>query len=89
MTTSQARASIASTHDEEPTARAVRTESEIEVDGKLDEPVWMTAPPVTDLWQVQPDERAPVSDPTEVRFLYDETREAAINHLPKTLKHFV
>ncbi len=42
------------------------------MDGRLDEPDWMTAPPVTDFWQVQPDERAPVSERTEVRFLYDD-----------------
>ena len=72
MTTCQARAPVAFTHDEKPIARAVRTESEIEVDGKLDEPVWMTAQRVTDFWQVRPDEGAPVSEPTEVRFLYDD-----------------
>ena len=71
-TTSRARARVPATHDEKPTARAVRTDSEINVDGRLDEPVWMTAPPVTDFWQVQPDEGAPVSEPTEVRFLYDD-----------------
>ena len=32
----------------------------------------MTAPPVTDLWQVDPDEGSPVTEPTEVRFLYDD-----------------
>ncbi|MSR21982.1 MAG: hypothetical protein EXR92_00240 [Gemmatimonadetes bacterium] len=32
----------------------------------------MTAPAVTDFWQFQPDEGAPVSEPTEVRFLYDD-----------------
>jgi hypothetical protein len=32
----------------------------------------MTAPPVTEFWQIDPDEGAPVSERTEVRFLYDD-----------------
>ena len=71
-TTSQPRAPIHATHEERPTARAVRTNNAVDVDGRLDEPDWMTAPPVTDFWQVQPDEGAPVSERTEVRFLYDD-----------------
>jgi hypothetical protein len=71
-TTSRPRAPIHATHEERPTATAVRMSEEITIDGRLDEPVWMTAPPVTDFWQVQPDEGAPVSEPTEVRFLYDD-----------------
>src|SRR6266568_6556608 len=43
------------------------------VDGRLDEPIWATVPPVTTLYQREPTEGAPVSEPTEVRFLYDAT----------------
>ena len=32
----------------------------------------MTAPPASGFWQVDPDEGAPASEPTEVRFLYDD-----------------
>lgn len=71
-TTSQPRAPFHANHEEKPTARAVRTGATISVDGRLDEPAWMTAPPVTDFWQVDPDEGASVSEPTEVRFLYDD-----------------
>ena len=71
-TASRARAPVAATHEEKPTARAVRINSQIDIDGRLDESVWTTAPPVTEFWQVQPDEGARVSEPTEVRFLYDD-----------------
>ena len=59
-------------HEERPSAEAVRTADRITVDGRLDEPAWMTAPPVTDFWQVDPDEGTPITEPTEVRFLYDD-----------------
>ncbi len=41
------------------------------VDGRLDEPIWATVAPVTTLYQREPTEGAPVSERTEVRFLYD------------------
>ena len=65
-------APIYGSHEERPSAEAVRTADRITVDGRLDEPAWMTAPPVTELWQVDPDEGSPVTEPTEVRFLYDD-----------------
>lgn len=55
-----------------PTAQAVRTTQPITIDGVLDEAVWMTAPPITDFRQTVPDEGAPVTERTEVRFLYDD-----------------
>lgn len=61
-----------SSHEERPSAEAVRTADRITVDGRLDEPAWMTAPPVTEFWQVDPDEGSPITEPTEVRFLYDD-----------------
>src|SRR5690606_1690202 len=71
-TTSQPSAPLYDAHDAHPTATAVRITEAITIDGSLDEPVWMTAPAVTDFWQVLPDEGVPVSEPTEVRFLYDD-----------------
>jgi hypothetical protein len=71
-TTSQPRAPIAATHEDKPTATAVRTDAAITIDGTPDEAAWFTAPAVTDFWQVSPDEGAPVSEHTEVRFLYDD-----------------
>ena len=53
-------------------ARAVRITENITVDGRLDEAVWMLAPLVTEFWQMTPDEGAPASRPTELRFLYDD-----------------
>jgi hypothetical protein len=71
-TTSQPRAPIAASHEEKPTATAVRTDATISIDGTLDESAWFTAPAVSDFWQISPDEGAPVSEHTEVRFLYDD-----------------
>ena len=47
-------------------ARAIR------VDGRLDEPDWLRASAISDLVQKEPVEGDPPTDPTEVRFLYDE-----------------
>jgi hypothetical protein len=55
-----------------PVAHAVRISESINIDGRLDEPVWMSAPPITDFRQTVLDEGAPVSERTEVRFLYDD-----------------
>ena len=55
-----------------PSARAVRITESITIDGQLDEPIWMTAPAITEFYQTVPDEGAPVTQPTEVRFLYDD-----------------
>ena len=71
-TTSQPRAPFHANHEDKPTARAIRTDATINIDGQLDEPAWMTAPPATGFWQVDPDEGAPASEATEVRFLYDD-----------------
>jgi hypothetical protein len=60
-------------HAAAPTARAVRTTESISIDGRMDEPAWMTAPAVTQHTQVVPNEGEPVTQPTEVRFLYDDT----------------
>src|SRR5262245_11366970 len=50
------RATYIPNHADQPVATAVRTTQHIDVDGKLDEPVWMSAPPVTELWQYDPQE---------------------------------
>jgi len=54
-----------------PDARAVPLHEEIRLDGKLDEAVWHTAPPATDLRQNQPHEGEPATQRTEVRFAFD------------------
>ncbi|MDQ3555956.1 MAG: carbohydrate binding family 9 domain-containing protein [Gemmatimonadota bacterium] len=42
------------------------------VDGRLDEEVWQRAPAATGFVQRQPNEGAPATERTEVRFLFDE-----------------
>jgi hypothetical protein len=44
---------------------------EIRLDGRLDEPVWHTAPAATGFRQTQPKEGEPATQQTEVRFAYD------------------
>ena len=41
------------------------------VDGRLDEPAWASATPITQLLQRDPNEGAPSTEATEVRVLYD------------------
>ena len=53
-------------------AEAHRATQPIEIDGKLDEPDWQSAKPIDKFAQVMPDEGASVTQPTEVRILYDE-----------------
>ncbi|HJR54396.1 MAG TPA: DUF5916 domain-containing protein [Gemmatimonadota bacterium] len=55
-----------------PVAEAVRLEGEIELDGELNEAIWRTAPAVTRFLQMDPDHGRPASQPTEVRFVYDD-----------------
>lgn len=59
-------------HTAAPTAQAVRTTGRIVIDGRLDEEEWQSAPAVTNFTQLDPTEGDPISQPTEVRFLYDD-----------------
>ena len=51
---------------------AVRLTEAITFDGRLDEPVWQQAEPATDFFQKLPNNGAPSSQRTEVRFAYDD-----------------
>jgi hypothetical protein len=51
---------------------AVRISEQIIIDGRLDEHAWATASAATGFSQQQPDEGRPSTEPSEVRFLYDE-----------------
>ncbi|MFN2603451.1 MAG: DUF5916 domain-containing protein [Gemmatimonadaceae bacterium] len=53
-------------------ATAVRLQGEISLDGKLDDPQWSIATPITDFVQKDPVEGAVPNDKMEVRFLYDD-----------------
>ncbi|HYK11018.1 MAG TPA: DUF5916 domain-containing protein [Gemmatimonadales bacterium] len=55
-----------------PMATAVRVDQAPAMDGKLDDPAWATATPVTDFRQVDPHEGQPASERTEVRVLYTD-----------------
>src|SRR5688572_6237767 len=51
---------------------AVRVTESITVDGRLNEPAWERAAPATDFIQKFPNNGAPSTERTEVRFLYDD-----------------
>ncbi len=50
----------------------LRTEADIEVDGRLDESVWQTAPEITDFLQFEPKRGSPPSVETVFRVVYDD-----------------
>ena len=62
------------THDERgrATVRAVRLTASLRVDGRLDEDVYSTIPPIDGFLQQVPDEAAPASEPTEMWVFFDE-----------------
>jgi hypothetical protein len=59
-------------HEAAPRALAVRSADAIQVDGRLDEATWASAPPMTEFIQVEPQEGVEVTERTEVRVLYDD-----------------
>lgn len=50
---------------------AHRVSEGIKVDGIFEEPAWQSAEPIQQLLQIQPNEGAPMTQPSEVRILYD------------------
>ena len=55
-----------------PSARATWTERPPKIDGRLDEPEWQNATPLSPLTEVEPNEGARPGQRTEVRILTDE-----------------
>lgn len=55
-----------------PLATAVRIDTGISVDGRLDEASWLVAQPITEFTQTDPLEGEAATDRTEVWFLYDD-----------------
>ena len=55
-----------------PVTRAVRIDTPIRLDGRLDEAAWASAPVTPILQQIDPLEGQPASQRTEVRVLYDD-----------------
>ncbi|HEU0053454.1 MAG TPA: hypothetical protein VFQ39_09770, partial [Longimicrobium sp.] len=58
-------------HAERPAVKAVARTAAVVVDGKLDEAMWATAPAASGFTQQDPHEGQPATQPTEVRFVYD------------------
>jgi hypothetical protein len=54
------------------TVRAVRVTSPIQIDGRLDEEIYASVPPMTDFVQQEPVEGTPATERTEVWFLFDD-----------------
>ena len=59
-------------HSETPVVGAVRVSTSIQIDGMPDEAAWAAATPMTVFTQIDPNEGEPVSQPTDVRFLFDD-----------------
>ena len=55
-------------------ASQMREGDSIVLDGRLDEPAWQAAPPVSDFMQREPVNGAPATERTEVRILFDRDR---------------
>ncbi|MGH7476258.1 MAG: DUF5916 domain-containing protein [Longimicrobiales bacterium] len=70
---SLARAQSPAAEHDAPVAQATRVTAPIVIDGVLDEAVWQQGAPITTFRQLDPEEGAPVSQPTEVRILFDES----------------
>jgi hypothetical protein len=54
------------------TARAVRLDRPIDVDGRLDEDIWRSAPAISDFVLKEPVQGGAPGDRTEVRFAFDD-----------------
>lgn len=57
-----------------PRMSAHRISEEIKIDGVLDEPIWQDVEPIRELYQIQPDEGEPVTEPSEIRIMYDDQK---------------
>ena len=56
-----------------PTIAAMKSTSVIEIDGRLDDPIWVGVPVMADFTQVLPREGDAPSQKTEVRVVYDDS----------------
>ncbi len=56
-----------------PRALATRLEGDIDLDGRLEEPIWSSVPAITEFTQREPNEGQPATQRTEVRIVYDAT----------------
>ena len=56
------------------TALRIAEDETIQLDGRLDEPLWRDAQPATDLLQQNPVNGTPATERTEIRIVYDQQR---------------
>ena len=56
------------------TVRAVKLTAPLQIDGRLDEPVYGTVPPISDFIQQLPDEGAPATERTDAWIMFDDER---------------
>ena len=61
-----------SIHASVPVVQAVRSNTVIVIDGRLDDEVWLRAPAATTFTQRDPDEGKPSTELTELRVAYDD-----------------
>jgi hypothetical protein len=62
----------ATSHASVPVVQAVRSNTSVVIDGRLDDEVWLRAPAATAFTQRDPDEGKPVTEGTELRLAYDD-----------------
>jgi hypothetical protein len=55
-----------------PVAHAVRASGPVALDGRLDEPAWLSAPAAAGFLQRDPDQGQPATEATELRLLFDD-----------------
>src|SRR4051812_43472824 len=56
------------------TALRLQTDESINVDGRLDEPIWQRATAASDFIQIDPNNGVPATEPTEVHIVFDKDR---------------
>jgi hypothetical protein len=61
-----------SIHASVPIVQAVRSNTPVVIDGRLDEEVWLRAAAATEFTQRDPDEGKPATERTELRLAYDD-----------------
>src|SRR5688572_15401119 len=54
-----------------PTLRAVRISEPLRIDGRLDEPLYISVAPISDFVQMEPDEGMPATERTDVWIAFD------------------
>ncbi len=59
-------------HTDRPIVRALRADRPVNIDGRLDEPIWQRAVPAMEFTQRDPLEGQPATKRTDVRIVYDD-----------------